>query len=788
MQALDVQLPQHVRPLGVIATTSSHKTSFSRFITTPHSTESSDLRNYLDSFVDHIGPHTDPPQGDPRRFYRGFDLGWYPIAAELDVRQPIVDDILAEHIAVTPQQQRPSFVVIKGHAGSGKSLVLRRIAWEAATKYGHACFYVSREHLIDIHCFDEIFRLTNLPICLFVDNAADHRHSIPNLIKLAKSRGVDLRVFGAEAYPIWNTACDDLEPLVTHTVDMRYLSETNIRTLVDKLALHDSLGYLVNLTPGERIHELTHVHGRQLLVALLEATHGAPLEEIIANEYRSIPTPAARLLYLDICSLHRFGTPVRAGLIARVHNISFRHFQDNLFKPLEAVVYLREDRRSGDYVYEARHRHIAQTVYDTVVTSTEERFENIVRIMQKLNMSYSYDAEVITKIVRAENLENVLGDPTKVRQVYDVAEEALGQDALVLHQRGIFEMHTTEDLNHLATAEKLFQRAEAKSPYSRAIKHSFSELDLKRSRVTTDNLQRRSWRHSAVARATSLAKGNSPYPHHTLLKAAIDEVKDALEDVEAKQDESTTRRLGDSIVKAEQVLRAGLQQFPNEPILLSEEGQLSSVLSQADRAERAFEKAFSANPRSTLTANRLSRIKRSKGQYADARYVLQRCLEHNPGAQDLHYQLAMVIRESQPDADQIESEIVAHHLRRSFTEGDGNWQAQFWYARQLSVSGKYETARPLFRALAEAPIPYREKKEERGTVRTGNGSPQVFLGRVTRLRGGTFLRCDALNLSAYFSPVDLDPEVAELLVVGDTVRFELAFNLLGPVAKEIHLS
>jgi tetratricopeptide (TPR) repeat protein len=343
------------------------------------------------------------------------------------------------------------------------------------------------------------------------------------------------------------------------------------------------------------------------LVALLEATHGVALHELIANEYKSIPSDKAKLLYLDICSLHRFGPPVRAGLVSRIHALSFEDFQKEFFKPLQEIVVLREDKRSGDYVYEARHPYIADAVYEAVLKTEEQRFDNVVRILNKLNPSYSYDLEVIGKLVKADTLQKMLSDQAKVRQVFDVAEAAFGGRTVIYHQRGIFEMHVAVNNGGLNVAEQLLEKALSIESHNPAIKHSLAELDLKRSRLSHDPLERQAWRRRAVDLATSLVKkGNSPYPHHTLLKAAIDDVKDSLAQAEKEQTEVANLKLGDSIANAEAVLRSGHQAFPNEALLLAEEGELSKVLSEADRAEAAFEKAFEANSRSTLIAKRLA--------------------------------------------------------------------------------------------------------------------------------------------------------------------------------------
>jgi tetratricopeptide (TPR) repeat protein len=785
MEALDIAIPKANRTLGAIAAGADYKTSFTRFITTAGERESQELIRYLDTFIEHVGPDVQTPRDDPKRFFSGFDLGWYPISEEMDVRQPVVDQILRDHILPSPSGL--PLVLIKGHAGSGKSVSLRRICYEAATKHARVCFYVSRQHMLQLERFEEIFRLTNLPVFLFVDNVAEHREKLIEVAQLARKLKVPFKAIITETYSNWNILCDDLEPLVREAAEMRYLSERNIELLLSKLEKYDCLGYLGNLPRDKRLHELQHVHGRQLLVALLEATHGVPLINLVASEYQAIPSADARLLYLDICALHRFGPPVRAGLISRIHNISFDEFKDRLFKPLEEIVVLRKDKRSGDYVYEARHSFIAHTVYEAVLNSPEKRFDSIVRITAKLNPNYSYDLEVASRLLRSEALRAAISDPVKIRQVYDVATTSLGERGFIFHQRGNFEMHVASSIGELNIAERYFEEAKRLEPYNRSVVHSLAELDLKRSRLATDPLEIAAWRNSARARASSLAsKGTSPYPHHTLLKIAIDEIRDALETAETDDGEAAELKLGDCITNAETVLRRGLQQFPNEAILLSEEGELSKVLSQADRAEKAFAKSFEQNPRSSLIAKKLSRIKRARGHYLEAQKVLQKALEFNPGAQDLHYDYALAIIESAPDADQRNADDVLYHLRRSFAPGDRNYQAQFWYARQLTIMGKYEDARILFRDLNEGRIPFREKTQRRAPVKGGDGKNIEYTGVISNLRDTFgFVRCDALKLDAFFVFENLDQGYLEILQIGDAVRFNLTFTLRGPTATNI---
>lgn len=762
-------------------------TTFTRFISSQER-ESPQLRSYISTLISHVSSSSGKMPSSPKDFYRGFDLEWDGIFGNLDVRQPIVDDILSEEI-IAPAHGLSGIVLIKGHAGSGKTIALRRAAFEAATKHDKLCFFVTNRSVIDLVRFEEILDLTNKPIYLFVDNIAQHRYKIADLIRLAKSKSAVLKIIASENYNTWNMTCQELESLVLNEFEMRYLSELSIIDLIGKLKDHDSLGYLEDRKDEERLHELRDIHGRQLLVALLEATHGAQLEQILETEYTDIQPPAARLLYLDICSLHRFGPPVRAGLISRLHDIDFNDFETKLFRPLDHVVTLRDDPKSGDFVYEARHSHIANAVYDAAVRSPEERFDNLSRIVAKLNPAYSYDVEVLGRLIRAETVRLAVPDENRARQIFDIATTNVGEIALVLHQRGVYELQVANNLGRLDIAQTYLDKALVLEPYNRSIKHSLAEIDLKRSRVTSDPLERAAWRQSAERRSRALVKGNtSPYPHHTLLKAAIDGVREALAAAEANPTDAAVRQLSDSIASAEQALSDGLRAFPNEGVLLAEEGQLSNALSQASRADRAFEKAFRANPRSTLVALRLARLKRSKNDFASAKETLRETLGYNPSSQQLHFDLAITMLEEAPDADQTHSEDILYHLRRAFTPHDRNLNAQFWYARQLSIAGRIEEAKAMYEALRGAQTSYAEKSIVRGVLRDSAGSPVMCDGTVTAVKGTFgFIRASNPALEVFFLLKDVGSDSEGGVYRGALVKFQLGFSLRGPVAQDVQL-
>ena len=229
-------------------------------------------------------------------------------------------------------------------------------------------------------------------------------------------------------------------------------------------------------------------------------------------------------------------------------------------------------------------------------------------------------------------------------------------------------MRLAEDKSALDIAERYLRQALELAPNNSAIQHSLSELALRRASIAADEQERAAWRNKADNIAAVLAKsGNSSHAHHTLIKSAIGSVRDALTKAESRDDDLAHEAFSETVKIAEERLRSALQRFPNEPYLLNEEAELSSILKNADRALRALDKAFEKNAKSELIARRYARVLRAKDNTSKAIEVLRRALEHNPGSHAVNYALAQAIRASAPDADSNQSDLLLYHFQRSFS-------------------------------------------------------------------------------------------------------------------------
>ena len=203
-------------------------------------------------------------------------------------RRSFSDSVLVDAVLLDEENHRPvELFMLKGPGGNGKSVSLKRIAWEASVTYDQLVLYPTGPAGLRLEPLAEIHHhhLTGTRIFLFVDHVALVRNELRDLLQAARSRSIPLSIVGAERDNEWNIYCEQLEPFVRQEFPVRYLNEQEIRELVNLLERHDALGLLKNLTLEDRINKFIETAERQLLVALHEATRGIPFEYIIVDEF-----------------------------------------------------------------------------------------------------------------------------------------------------------------------------------------------------------------------------------------------------------------------------------------------------------------------------------------------------------------------------------------------------------------------------------------------------------------------------------------------------------------------
>lgn len=736
------------------------------------------LQGTLDYVHDNIPYKVDKSE----KFYSGFDLGWYPIISNLDLKRKICDDVLADIFLLEESDRSISvdLYVLKAEAGSGKSVFLRRLAWEALNQIDAVCLYYKGSGAINYDDLADLCLLVKERIYLFVDDALDNSEMICRIIEKARSDSLRLTIITAARGNEWNSSDSDLLKYQTKDYKLRYLSKDEIVELVALLKRHHCEGpRLREMTVDQCVIELEERQGRQLLVALHEATFGKPFHEILYDEYEKVPSDEAKSIYLTVCTLNRFKVPVRAGLIARVHGVSFEKFKSDFLTPLEHIVKIDTYGYTKDYYYTARHPEIAQIVFENVLDDDTDKYHEYVRILKKLNIMYSSDLFAYKKLINGRRLNDVFRYSELIESVFDIVGQVFVRDAYVYQQMANYER--VREGGDLVKSLGLINKAIELESSNAAIQHTKAEIFNALANDSVPPLKKRRYRESALLELNKLKHDakNAKYAYVTIIKIRLNELKEFISEGGVKEStiDSYVRRIEDLFNKVK-------KEYNSDSHFLSLESEFGRIISDDERALDALVKAQAANPRDSKLSIRLSKIYISKNYTDKALSCLENALTVNSDDKRLHFEYAMLLMSSKS----CELDILIYHFRKSFIRGDKNYQAQFWYARCLFNSSDDESYRDsveMFKVLGRSPINIRERKYIRETVCDGSVY-KVFYGEIVKLElTYGYIVLDQSRKKVYFPKKNMKDKCWRIARVGKRVKFFLAFNYFGPIAREV---
>lgn len=782
IQGIDRSTPEPARRLGALF--AGHSGSLSKWLLVGKS-PSKGVEAIISGQLEHISNDLNTEAASAERFYRGDSASWGAIKERLDFQRSVVASLKAS--LTTEAQEGPALLLLKGHAGSGKSVALRRAAWDLAGEPFKKLVFFANTSLMGVkQHIEELAEITGERVYIFVDNLLYDSESVIDIFRHAQRRNVPLTLIVGVRTNEWNVRAEALgiTPDEEHVVGN--MSPREAAALCELLEEHNCLGELATLDRDAQVQRLISDHERQLLVALHEATSGKKLRDIVLDEYQNIAPPEAQILYLDICSLHRLGIPVRAGLVSRLTGIRFEDFQARFFKPLERVVSAGSDWQSRDVVYRARHRDIAQIVFQEVLDTPELKANQIARVVSGLNAEYSSDDAAASQLLKGRRLAEEFADRQLVERIFSAGSHAGLDASFVFQQQALFEL--SHPGGSAVRALSLIDRAlvEGKRSPSAALFHTKAIVlrDLSRDSVIDDSLRDR-YRNQALALLRDHGGLRHGYTAAGICEILLDQVQMRLQ---AERENAAGRLSADAVVgkieELERVLSDSRQRFPADEHLANLEARFHQALANNPRAVQILREAFRRNQASEMTCLRLARQLSTVGDEAEALDVIRKGVAANPGAKSVSFELARRLMASDEEANAAEIEKL---LRRSFSDGDTHFDAQFWYARHLYLYGDRQKARQMYQAFKRKPTPYVNSGARKGGV-TRAGHAVTFNGTLHAIRGDYgFISGDGLDNSLFLHRNEFTNGDWALLRVGDRIRFGLTFSYRGPVCVDAEI-
>lgn len=195
------------------------------------------------------------------------------------------------------------------------------------------------------------------------------------------------------------------------------------------------------------------------------------------------------------------------------------------------------------------------------------------------------------------------------------------------------------------------------------------------------------------------------------------------------------------------------------------------------RAIEALETAFNANPRSDVVATRLAQYYLRSGKRNEAEEIFKKCLEQNPGSKRVHLELAKMLLDTNEESHK---DTISYHLKRSFTEGDTNYDAQALYARHEFLFGNKSEADRLFHSLKAQTFAPHFRNRLWGEARNA-GSLIEYKGQVNKRQDSfCFVTIASLGTSLFVHFSEFGRGEWESVALNTLIRCNLGFTLQGP--------
>lgn len=718
---------------------------------------------------------------EPTKYYSGFETSWCGTVRKYDFTRKAGERMTYTALDVQETDISPRFFLLQGSAGSGKTIALRRAAYDAATALDEIVLWAEDNAAIRPEVFEELYGLTGKRVVLVVDQVSLRAEAVRLLLSHAKNASIPITVLAAEREADWATYCDDLEnEFPPEVFKLGHLSEPEAENLVDLLERHNCLGFLKTKSKPDRIAAFLDKDraDRQLLVALHELTLGKPFLEIVSDEYSQISPDAARRLYLDIATMHQFGVIARAGAISRISGVRFLDFEEDFFKPLSDIVTVTENKYTGDKGYVCRHSKVARMVFGVACPSDEDKSRQLARIISGLDPAYSADKRIIDGICKGRQLAEQFESVEHAREIFEMACTVAPHSAFLFQQAAILEYNHKK--GSLERADELANQAREIDGNNHIYIHTLAEVSRRRANVAATRLLKEKLRGQSRSYLNEIYLRESR-KDLTFCKLLIDE---AVDELRALPENPLDHQLVEFDTKVEEAvsrLQRAKSDHPEEPEFLAAEATLWQKLGESEKAHRSLVRATQIRPRNANVYSRLASVSKRVKSAPEAIEVLRSGLEKFPNDKALHQRIAVELLSQGDDLDPE----VEFHLKSSFSVEDHNFEGRFLLAELYFLLGKIEECVALFGEIdSKAPDNFRPRPPKfddavTRQIERRNGKVERRQERIFFIRTAGY---PSLVFSHHSSLVGLD---YDKLTAGQEVSFKVRFNRKGPVAVDV---
>lgn len=383
--------------------------------------------------------------------------------------EPVWDDILSSKVAkrecfdklaesvnlIRSSSDVSNFIVVTGTAGTGKS---SSIMWEAFRLHaeGLKIAWLDKDYKYTKYEFKKSV-LKGKYDAIFINNADIYGALISNFIR--ESIDINPRmivVLECRSSKVDNIISSyELKGLTPSEFVIPSLKDTDIDSILNVLDRENRLGVLKGETEERRVEIFKQKCNRQLLVAMYEATTGLPFEEKITSELNQL-VDIDKVVY----ALVSVATAFRFNLTKDEILIGCLKTNNETLNSIEKLARRKLILHHNNSYYKARHRVIAQKVFDEIVR--EGTFREVLKGLLFLSVSQvterqrynSRQYRIIKTFINHKFMKRLIS-VNSARSLYSDFEEQLSWDAHYWLHRGALEL----EVGNMGKAENFLNQA-----------------------------------------------------------------------------------------------------------------------------------------------------------------------------------------------------------------------------------------------------------------------------------------------------------------------------------------
>ncbi|GAA3411235.1 SIR2 family protein [Paenibacillus hodogayensis] len=719
---------------------------------------SSDLLQELLSYF-HLPIPKYGETSNPGKFYKGSEADWsdlfHKVDAERDVFDPMMINLIEDALSI--EHQTTSYTLL-AEAGSGKSTILRRMAFDLCHDFVQIVFWYRGDRRIRFETIESIYKETGSRIFIFVDRASKFLGNLESLRKDCTYAKVPLTLVIADRPNEWNYSGGG-SFRYTRSWTLSRLSDNEIENIIVKLEKFNCLGNLSDLRKEDRIRRFKEYSDRQLLVALREATEGKKFDELVVDEYESIPDQEARQAYLHVCFMHSFGKGIRTSALARSLEINIVDIAP-IFQDLDSLIDFKDD------IVTARHAMIARIIFNSIAELT--RIDILDQLIRRLDLGYISDNHIFRSLMSNEDLIDSLGGIETRRRLFDSLRIINPNEAYLDQHEARMEIRSIHEGGSLERAERLIRHALKQTNHNaNSIRHTAGLLYKQRAVITT-GYEKKANLSKAIQEFIELTKRA---PQDDYVWVSLIETRVLLGNSNESQDEKLIE-----YTRAEADYQKALTNCGVTPHLYRAKGRIEAAIGHGEDAREFYKKAITGSaPPAELFSNYINWELRHKNIPAarDASASAIELYKSHPDIMVLHAK-SMILGPGWTLPDVVPYLLEAQRIGAGYHK----LESHFWHAVALWESGRYADAINEFKVTKE--LAFSMGRTDIKHIRYISGMNNLvhtnYSGSVIE-KGprNAWIICNPGGAKVFINPKQIPERLSSFSI-------KVGFNRLGPVA------